>query len=111
LRGDLAVLHGFFSAFARHALKDVVACSPTRGREKTIAPHPPLKPQRFLRQIVRASLPLGIGVIYDPFAGSASTLAAARALGYRSIGTNRDSKYLEIGCKAFDALVAIPSDG
>ena len=40
-------------------LKDVIACAPTRGREKDIAPHPSLKPQRFVRQIVRASLPLG----------------------------------------------------
>jgi hypothetical protein len=32
-------------------LKDVVTCSPTRGREKEIAPHPSLKPQRFLRQL------------------------------------------------------------
>jgi site-specific DNA-methyltransferase (adenine-specific) len=47
-------------------LKDVIACSPTRGREKEIAPHPSLKPQRFLRQLVRASLPLGIGVTHLP---------------------------------------------
>ncbi len=91
-------------------LKDVVPCSPTRGKEKEIAPHPSLKPQRFLRKIVRASLPLGIGVIYDPFAGSGSTLAAASALGYHAVGTDRDLKYLEMGCKAFGALVAMPSD-
>ncbi|MGH9807407.1 MAG: DNA methyltransferase, partial [Terriglobia bacterium] len=64
---------GLRRASSREPLKDVVACSPTRGREKEIAPHPSLKPQRFLRQIVRAALPLGIGVIYDPFAGSSST--------------------------------------
>jgi DNA modification methylase len=89
-------------------LKDVIACSPTRGREKEIAPHPSLKPQRFLRQIVRASLPLGIGVIYDPFAGSGSTLAAAEAIGYRAVGTDRDVQYLEMGCKAFAGLAAFP---
>lgn len=88
-------------------LKDVILCSPTRGREKEIAPHPSLKPQRFLRQIVRASLPLGIGIIYDPFAGSASTLAAAEANGYRAIGTDRDVEYLGLGQKAFGGLVAL----
>ena len=88
-------------------LKDVIACAPTRGREKDIAPHPSLKPQRFVRQIVRASLPLGIGIIYDPFAGSASTLAAAEALGYRAIGTDRDEQYLQMGQRAFAALVAL----
>jgi DNA modification methylase len=89
-------------------LKDVIQCSPTRGREKEIAPHPSLKPQRFLRQIVRASLPLGVGVIYDPFAGSGSTLAAAEAVGYRAIGTDRDAQYLEMGCTAFAGLTALP---
>lgn len=89
--------------------KDVIQCSPTRGREKEIAPHPSLKPQRFLRKVVRASLPLGIGIIYDPFAGSASTLAAADAAGYRAVGTDRDSQYLEMGRRAFAELVALPT--
>ncbi|MFO1152653.1 MAG: DNA methyltransferase [Rhodospirillales bacterium] len=87
--------------------KDVIACSPTRGREKEIAPHPSLKPQRFLRQLVRAALPLGLGIIYDPFAGSGSTLAAAEAVGYRAIGTDRDPHYYHMACDAFDALAAI----
>ena len=87
--------------------KDVIQCSPTRGREKEIAPHPSLKPQRFLRQIVRAALPLGVGIIYDPFAGSASTLAAADAIGYRAIGTDRDAEYLAMGRRAFSELAAL----
>lgn len=70
--------------------KDIVPCSPTHGQERRIAPHPSLKPQRFLRRVVRASLPLGIGIVYDPFAGSGSTLAAAEAVGYRSVGTDHD---------------------
>lgn len=84
--------------------KDVITCSPTRGAEKKIAPHPSLKPQRFMRQIVRAALPLGQGIVYDPFAGSGSTLAAAEALGYTAIGTDRDAAYFEMGCGAFTAL-------
>ena len=38
---------------------DVILSSPTRAEERTISPHPSLKPQAFMRQIVRASLPLG----------------------------------------------------
>jgi DNA modification methylase len=91
----------------KEPLKDVIQCSPTRGREKEIAPHPSLKPQRFLRQVVRASLPLGIGIIYDPFAGSGSTLAAAQAVGYRALGTDRDIEYLEMGRRAFAKLAAL----
>lgn len=90
----------------KEPLKDVIQCSPTRGEEKKIAPHPSLKPQRFLRQIVRAALPLGIGIIYDPLAGSGSTLAAAEALGFYSVGTDRDLQYFGIAQRAFPQLAA-----
>lgn len=92
---------------AEEPFKDVIPCSPTRGIEKQIAPHPSLKPQRFLRQIVRAALPLGIGIIYDPFAGSGSTLAAAEAVGYRAIGTDRDPQYFHMASTAFCQLATI----
>ncbi len=84
--------------------KDVISCSPTRSPEKDIAPHPSLKPQRFLRKVVRAALPLGIGIVYDPFAGSGSTLAAAEAVGYLSLGTDSDAEYFSMARKAFRAL-------
>ena len=54
-----------------------------------------------MRQIVRAALPLGIGIIYDPFAGSGSTLAAAEAVGYCAVGTDRSLEYVEMARKAF----------
>lgn len=88
--------------------KDVISCSPTRGREKEIAPHPSLKPQRFMRQVVRAALPLGIGIVYDPFAGSGSTLAAAEAVGYHSVGTDRDTSYYALARNAFGPLSTYP---
>src|SRR5450755_23060 len=88
--------------------KDVIQCSPTRGPEKEIAPHPSLKPQRFMRRLVRAALPLGIGVIYDPFAGSGSTLAAAQNVGYRSIGTDSDKTYFTMARAAFSKLASLP---
>lgn len=90
--------------------KDVIVCSPTRGKEREIAPHPSLKPQRFLRQVVRASLPLGIGIVYDPFAGSGSTLAAAESVGYRSLGTDRDIQFFGMGKLAFNELSQLPVD-
>lgn len=96
---------------ADEPFRDVIQCSPTRSREKALAPHPSLKPQRFLRQVVRAALPLGIGIVYDPFSGSASTLAAAEALGYRSLGTERDAEYYSMGCTAFPELVRFQPNG
>ena len=46
---------------------DVIRSAPTRPVERDIAPHPSLKPQSFMRQIVRAALPLGEGIVLDPF--------------------------------------------
>ena len=37
---------------------DVIGSHPTRPSERRLAPHPSLKPQAFLRQLVRAALPL-----------------------------------------------------
>ena len=60
---------------------DVIRSAPTRREERALAPHPNLKPQRFLRQLVRGVLPLGEGIVLDPFCGAGSTLAAAEAVG------------------------------
>ncbi|MGC1456755.1 MAG: DNA methyltransferase [Steroidobacteraceae bacterium] len=89
--------------------KDVIVSAPTGRAERAIAPHPSLKPQAFLRQLVRASLPLGVGIVCDPFAGSASTLAAAQAVGYCAIGTERDARYYRMGSRAFAKLAALKS--
>ena len=86
---------------------DVIASSPTRKAERAIAPHPSLKPQAFLRQVVRAALPLGRGVVLDPFAGSGSTLAAANAVGYESIGLERDPEYFDLAQAAIPKLAAL----
>lgn len=83
---------------------DVIKSQPTRAAERVLAPHPSLKPQAFLRQLVRASLPLGEGTVLDPFAGSGSTLAAAEAVGYASIGVEMDRKFAAMAEKAIPAL-------
>jgi DNA modification methylase len=85
---------------------DVIASAPTRAQERRIANHPSLKPQAFLRQVVRAVLPLGEGVVLDPFAGSGSTLAAATAVGYDSIGVELDPEFIAIAKQAIPKLAA-----
>ena len=86
---------------------DVIRSHPTRPAERALAPHPSLKPQSFLRRIVRAALPLGEGTVLDPFAGSGSTLAAAEAVGYSSIGVEIDPRYVEVASSAISALAAL----
>jgi DNA modification methylase len=86
---------------------DVIRSSPTTQRERKIASHPSLKPQSFLRQVVYGSLPLGEGIVLDTFAGSGSTLAACNAVGYASIGVERDPVYVELAEKAIEPLSTI----
>jgi len=83
---------------------DVIQSSPTRPEERKIAPHPSLKPQAFMRQIVRAALPLGRGIVLDPFMGAGSTIAAASAIGYESIGLEVDSVFFGLAKRAVPAL-------
>jgi DNA modification methylase len=86
---------------------DVIRSAPTRPEERKLAPHPSLKPQAFLRALVRAALPLGEGTVLDPFAGSGSTLAAAAAVGYRSIGVELDRRYFALAKRAIPKLLAL----
>ena len=88
---------------------DVIASGRTPREEKSIAPHPSLKPQGFLRQLVYGALPLGQGVVLDPFAGSGSTLAACEAIGYAAIGIESDATYARLATKAIPKLAAVPT--
>jgi DNA modification methylase len=50
-----------------------------------------------MRLLVRASLPLGKGVVLDPFMGAGSTIAAAKSLHIKSVGVELDPKYFTHG--------------
>ncbi|MFQ5865117.1 MAG: DNA-methyltransferase, partial [bacterium] len=91
---------------AEEPFKDLIYSSPARRVEREIAPHPSLKPQQFLRQIVYASLPLGKGVILDPFMGSGSTIAAAAACGLESIGVEINPEYYKMAQRSIPQLAA-----
>lgn len=83
---------------------DVIRSSSASKLERKIINHPNLKPQAFLRQVVRAILPMEEGIVLDTFAGSGSTLAAAEALGYESIGLERDPEFFSAAAKAIGPL-------
>jgi site-specific DNA-methyltransferase (adenine-specific) len=86
---------------------DVIRSSPTPAGERAIAGHPSLKPQAFLRQLVRAVLPTGEGVVLDPFAGSGSTLAAALAVGYQAVGVELDAAWVAMAREAIPRLARL----
>ncbi|MEO7028099.1 MAG: DNA methyltransferase [Acidobacteriaceae bacterium] len=92
---------------AERPFGDVIKSSPTTARERAVAPHPSLKPQSFLRQLSYSALPLGEGVILDPFAGSGSTLAACNAIGYQSIGIEKDEVYVALARESIKPLSLI----
>jgi site-specific DNA-methyltransferase (adenine-specific) len=83
---------------------DVIPSERTPQKEREIAEHPSLKPQSFLRQIVYAALPLGSGILADPFMGSGSTVAAAEALGLACVGVERHAEYYEMSLRAVPVL-------
>lgn len=80
----------------------------TSKAEREIAQHPSLKPQALLRELVWSILPLGEGLVCDPFMGSGSTVAAAEALGYLSVGVEKYESYYRMAARAIKPLSRIP---
>lgn len=87
--------------------EDVIYSERTPKAERSLAPHPSLKPQSFLRPIVYASLPLGEGIVADPFMGSGSTIAACEAVNVQGIGIERQIDYFNLACEAIPKLAQL----
>lgn len=87
--------------------EDVIESERTPLKERRIANHPNIKPQSFLRQIVYASLPLGEGIVLDPFIGSGSTIASSESLNYHSLGIERYDEYYQMAVDAIPKLSKI----
>ena len=78
----------------------------TNGANNT---HPTVKPTDLMRWLVRLVTPPG-GVVLDPFAGSGSTLVAARAEGVRCIGIEREDEYARIIAARLSQLSLLSED-
>ena len=60
--------------------------------------HPTQKPLSLLQRVILATTRPG-ELIVDPFLGSGTTMAAAKALGRRSIGIERDAGYAKLAAE------------
>lgn len=89
---------------------DVIPSERTPKRERELANHPSVKPQSLMRQLVRAILPLGEGVLADPFMGSGSTVAAAEAIGYECVGVERHKDFFDLAVRSVPKLAALVAD-
>ncbi len=58
--------------------------------------HPTQKPEALMRWCIEL---VGAGIVLDPFAGSGTTLAAAKRLGRKSIGVELEERYCEISAR------------
>ncbi len=77
----------------------VIECPRTKPAEAT--GHPTQKPERLMRYLVALAAPPG-GSVLDPFAGSGTTLIAARAMGRRAVGIELS----EITCRLIERRCA-----
>jgi adenine-specific DNA-methyltransferase len=69
--------------------------------------HPTQKPLEALRPLIGCFSRPG-ELVLDPFAGSASVLIAARQLGRRSVGIERDPEYCRAAAERLRATAGLP---
>ena len=67
-------------------------CAKADSSERRNSKHPTIKPVALMRYLVRLVCPAG-GVVLDPFAGSGTTIEAARLEHCRAIGIEREAEY------------------
>lgn len=91
--------------------EDVIPSERTPRRERDIADHPSLKPQSLLRRLVYAALPLGTGIVADPFMGSGSTIAATEAIGLTGVGVERHPEYYRLAARSVSKLASLHIPG
>jgi site-specific DNA-methyltransferase (adenine-specific) len=83
-------------------MKSVWEIYPPAAWEKKFGKHPAQKPLVLLERILKASSNEG-DLVLDPFAGSGTTLLAAKLLKRHAIGIESEEKYLQVAMKRLGA--------
>lgn len=86
--------------FTGHRDGGVLRFPPVQSMARNGRTHPNEKPVPLLMELVRKSPP---GVVIDPFAGTGSTLIAAKSLGRYSIGIEIDEEYAAVAARRLAA--------
>ena len=84
-------------------MKDVWTGPITPSKEKTEGRHPTQKPLYILTRIIEASTKEG-EIILDPFCGSSTTGVAAKQLGRRYVGIDREEEYIELSIRRLQMM-------
>ena len=118
-KSAVAGAHGTFGGFRRDAEaiylvgpwqysgiggRSCVLATGARDIPATRYQHPHAKPVDVMETLIMACPP---GVIADPFAGSGSTLVAARNQGRHAIGVEIDERYCEAAARRLDQGVLV----
>ena len=104
---EIYVLGGGFSG---PRTSDVLSYAPVQSMAANGRIHPHEKPVVLLRDLIAKCPP---GVVVDPFAGSGTTLRAAKDLGRRAIGVELEERYCEIAASRLgqEVLDLFPNQG
>lgn len=84
----------------KKTLNEYVNPSEGRTASKSGAPmannHPTVKPLKLMEYLIRLVMPPKDGILLDPFAGSGTTILAAKRLGFQAIGIEKQEEYCKI---------------
>lgn len=80
------------SGFTGKRADAVLSYKPLMSGDRDRPDHPTPKPLHLMERLIGTTT----GVVADPFAGSGSTLVAAKHMGRRSVGVEMEERYCEV---------------